>query len=120
MKPPKIEMTNTAIRMGETVTDANMIVQLTVGELRALVRDEVRSALSERGGPPVPQIGKWVDVATAAKVFGCTPQSIRNWIRAGAPARQIGTSTHPQFRIRLEEFETWMPALHENRGVATK
>lgn len=79
-----------------------MVVQLTVGELRALVREEIQGALSARK-----DVGRWVDVAKAAEIFGCTPQTVRNWIRNGAPAKQVGTSTHPSYRIDLAEFNQW-------------
>jgi len=55
-------------------------------------------------------VSQWLDVAAAAKHFGCTAQTIRNWIRLGAPARQIGTSAHPQFRLDLVEFDGWVRA----------
>lgn len=81
-----------------------MLVQLTVGELRQLIRDEV-----ERLKAVVPAVpSRWLDVGKAAKHFGCTTQTIRSWIKLGAPARQVGSTAHPQYRIELLEFEAWV------------
>lgn len=92
-------------------TDDQLLVTLTVADLRRLVREEVAALRN----PQPEQPSQWVDVATAAERYACTPQTIRNWIRAGAPARQIGTAEHPQFRIHLEQFDAWMEALHARR-----
>jgi transposase-like protein len=82
-----------------------MVVQLTTAELRALIRAEVERGLRENSPPPP---SRWIDVSAAAKQFGCTTQTIRNWIALGAPARQIGASAHPVYRIELAEFEAWV------------
>lgn len=93
--------------MGAPELDDRMVVQLTLGELRLVIRAEVERA--GRGGSPA-QASRWCDVGTAAKHFGCTRQTIHNWIKLGAPARQIGSSAHPQFRLELIEFEAWVRA----------
>ena len=85
--------------------DQKMLVLLTVGELRQLVRGEVERALRNKATPP-----RWVDVGAAGKYFGCSTQTIRNWIRLGGPARQIGSTSRPQYRIELVEFEAWVLA----------
>lgn len=85
--------------------DTRMSVQLTVGELRDLIRAEVERGLRTGTVATTP---RWIDVGAAAKHFTCTTQTIRNWIKLGAPARQIGSSAHPQYRIELAEFEAWV------------
>lgn len=94
-----------------TPSDApdRMVVQLTLGELRALIRDELERGLRS-GTPPsaAPSPPRWVDVGYAAKHFGCSTQTIRNWIKLGAPAKQIGSTAHPQYRFELTEFEAWV------------
>ena len=86
--------------------DDKMIVTLSVGELRAVVRDEV-----ERLKAVVPQLpSKWVDTPKAAEHFGCTTQTIRNWIEQGAPATQVGTGARPKYRIELHALEAWCRA----------
>lgn len=85
--------------------DNDMIVTLKLGDLRRLMREEIREGL--RAAPPS-NTQRWVDVAAAAKHFGRTTQTIRNWIRLGAPASQIGTSSHPEYSIELAEFEAWV------------
>lgn len=95
------ESTVTALR--ET-TDGRMVVQLTAADLRELVRAEMCRALQAAEKPT----SRWTDVTHAAKHFGCTSQTIRNWIKLGAPARQIGSTSHPQFRLELLEFEAWV------------
>jgi hypothetical protein len=90
--------------------DERMSVQLTVGELRALIRDEVervvRSGVQPAAAPSPAH--RWVDVGFAAEYFGCSTQTIRNWIKLGAPAKQIGSTAHPQYRFELAEFEAWV------------
>jgi hypothetical protein len=87
-----------------SIDDERMIVTLTVGELRALIRDGIeRHSKAARSAE-----SKWADATTAAKHFGVTRQTIRSWVRLGAPATQIGTSTHPQYRIDLVEFDRWV------------
>ena len=100
----------------EKADDPRMVVQLSVADLRSLVRDEVQRGMQQQVQQLEQVPGKWVDVSTAAKYFGRTSQTIRNWIKDGAPAKQIGTSARPQFRIHLEQFEAWMAALHQQRG----
>lgn len=83
-----------------------MVVQLTASDLRQLIRGELEQFQRESAAP-VPE-SKWADATTAAKHFGVTRQTIRSWVRLGAPATQIGTSTHPQYRIDLVEFDRWV------------
>ncbi len=90
-------------------TQETLLVQLTVGELKGVIRDAVRDAVREfkrcalTGSP-------YIDTETAAKNFGVDPRTIRNWIHRGAPAVQIGRD----YRIRLPELERWVDA---NRGL---
>jgi len=83
-----------------------MLVTMTMGELRMVIRDEVQTALKAEKSP----IGKWLTVGSAAEYFGTTRQTIHNWIKQGAPARQIGASGRPIYRIELPEFEAWVRA----------
>jgi hypothetical protein len=85
--------------------DGTMLVQLTAADLRAMIRAEVERTIRSNAPPPP---SRWIDVSTAAKQFGCTTQTIRNWIALGAPAAQIGTSSCPVYRIELVEFEAWV------------
>lgn len=84
-----------------------MVVQLTASELRELIlttlEQHQRAANSGTSAP-----SRWIDATDAAKHFGCSSQTIRNWIKQGAPATQIGSSAHPVFRIDLVQFETWV------------
>lgn len=84
--------------------DDRFVVHVTLGELRLLIRDEVERGLHTSK----PTTARWCDVGAAAKHFGCTRQTIHNWIKLGAPARQIGDSAHPQYRLELAEFEAWV------------
>jgi|1185.fasta_scaffold489964_1 hypothetical protein len=88
-----------------SLDDDKLLVQLTAADLRAMIRAEVERSL--RSSAPAPA-SRWIDVSTAAKVFGCTTQTIRNWIALGAPAAQIGSSGCPVYRIELSEFEAWV------------
>jgi hypothetical protein len=88
-----------------TVPDDRMLVQLTVAEMRELIRTEVELLL--KSTPPL-TTPRWIKVEVAAKYFGCTPMTIRNWIGLGAPAAQIGAASHPQYRIELAKFEAWV------------
>jgi hypothetical protein len=83
------------------------IVQLSASELRTLIRDELEHFRASNSNMSECQ---WTDTDGAAKHFAVTGQTIRNWIRIGAPARQIGTSAHPQLRIDLVEFDRWVRA----------
>lgn len=89
--------------------DATMIVTLTAGQLRALIREEVALAVEKIAQVKPPSVSeRWVDVAGAAAHFKCSPQTIRNWIAKGAPARSFGPAQHPMLRIDLTEFEAWV------------
>lgn len=85
--------------------DDRYVVHVTLGELRTLIRAEVERGL--QGMKQLPA-SRWCDAGVAAKHFGCTTQTIRNWIKLGAPARQVGSTAHPQYRIELVEFENWV------------
>lgn len=86
------------------------IVVVTLAELRQLVREEIREALAEH---PAERVGRWVDVQKAAEHFDCTPETVRNWIKAGAPARQVGAADRPSYRIDLAEFDAWARSNHQ-------
>lgn len=45
----------------------------------------------------------FVDEAEAARHFGVSPRTIRNWRQAGAPSHKFETSR----RYRLSELEAW-------------
>lgn len=72
----------------EVHDDVRMLVQISVADMRALVREEVERAVTNTIARTP---GRWVDVATAAEHCGCTQQTLRAWIKAGAPARDVGT-----------------------------
>jgi hypothetical protein len=101
-------------RAEDNVGDDKMIVQLTAGELRALVRDEMSRAARAiaEAKPPSPS-DRWTDVEGAAKHFKCSGRTIRNWIKQGAPARTFGPAAHAMIRLDLAEFEAWVD--HSNR-----
>jgi hypothetical protein len=105
MSKPQHNPAPTGVPANNNGGDDKLLVQLTAADLRALIRAEVEQVIAAGS---TRSTGRWVDVGVAAKHFSCTGQTIRNWIRLGAPARQIGTSAHPQFRIDLSEFEAWV------------
>lgn len=86
-----------------------MIVQLTVGQLRALLRDEVDRAVNRvmDAKPPV-KSPRWVDAEEAAQHFRVTSATIRNWCSAGAPHRRFGAGKSQRYRIELPVFEAWV------------
>jgi len=99
----------------DAAVDDSMLVQLTVGQLRKIMRDEVERVLerASEAKPPV-KSSKWVDAADAAEYFRVTPQTIRNWCKDGAPHRTFGTGKTPVYRIDLATFEPWVE--HHHRG----
>lgn len=88
--------------------DDKMVVQMTRGELRLLMLETAAEAVKRAGAAPARS--PWVNVEKAAKHFGCTPQTIRNWIRDGAPGQQVGTSARSEYRVDLEEMDAWVRA----------
>lgn len=97
--------------------DGKMLVQLTVDELRAVVRAEVERAVMHASEikPPV-KSQRWRDTDEVAEHFSVTPQTIRNWCRDGAPHRTFGTGKNPVYRIDLAEFDAWVEANHRVRS----
>lgn len=93
----------------ESLSDDKMIVQLSAGQLRVLLREEVDRAVSRvlEAKPPAKSI-KWFDVADVADHFKVTPQTIRNWCKNGAPHRTYGAGKATVYRINLAEFEPWV------------
>jgi excisionase family DNA binding protein len=81
--------------------DDMMIVTLTVGDLRALVRAEATAVLKAGAEPLRPQ---WVDVAAAAKHAGAHPKTIKRWIAAGLPATRLGRD----YRLRIDDLDAWL------------
>lgn len=96
-----------------------MIVQLTVGQLRALLRDEVDRAVDRvMGAKPPVKSPRWVDAEEAAQHFGVTSATIRNWCAAGAPHRRIGAPGKvQQYRIELPLFEAWVDESQPRTGA---
>ena len=96
-----------------------MIVQLTVGQLRALLRVEVDRAVDRvLGAKPPVKSPRWVDAEEAAQHFGVTSATIRNWCAAGAPHRRIGAPGKvQQYRIELPLFEAWVDDAQPRTGA---
>ena len=98
-----------------------MIVQLTVAELRTIMRTEVERVLSTlQVGRQPSRSDRWVDVSGAAEHFKVSDKTIRNWIKAGAPVRTFGPSGHAMIRIDLPEFEAWVDHAQRPREVETR
>ena len=96
------------------MTDEDMAVTLTVAQLRTIVRDAARDAVAEYVKPA----HQWADVPGCAKHFGCSKQTVRNWIERGCPARQLGE--RGEYRLRLEEIEAWLDTHKRGKLVAVK
>lgn len=94
------------------IDDDRMIVTLTVGELRALICEEIGGALKRYADGISVRTTRWMDIQMAAKQYGCTTQTIRNWIRQGAPAVSIGGG---MIRLDIAAFEAWVRAQKPRR-----
>jgi excisionase family DNA binding protein len=76
------------------------IIDMDAEDLRSLIRAVVREEI----GADVPRTKRFVTVREAADYFSVCPQTVRNWVKKGAPARQIGGG---EFRIELEALAEW-------------
>lgn len=86
------------------MSDVKLVV-ISVDELRVLIRDELGRVLQSR-----PDVPRWHDISAAAEHFGVNPQTVRNWIRAGAPAVQVGSPARPLYRLELRALQGWLEA----------
>jgi excisionase family DNA binding protein len=79
----------------------DMLVTLRRSDLRAMIREEVSSAVQLALEP---QRQRWADVEDAAKHAGVSPKTIRRWIAAGLPATHLGRD----YRLRISDLDTWL------------
>lgn len=70
------------------------VIDLTEGELRALIREELAAARS----------GELLTPQEAAVVARVHVQTVRDWLRAGLPAVKAGRRS----RIRRGDLDAWM------------
>lgn len=83
------------------ISDDTMLVQLTVGQIKDIVRAAVTEALERRSG--VRTDAPYHDVEEVAREYGVDPRTVRNWIARGAPAYRLGRD----YRIKRDEFDAW-------------
>lgn len=83
----------------EAAVDDKRIIDMTVGELRAVVRALLREEVAE-----VERAPKYATIDEAAEHFRVTTRTVRNWIGRGAPVRRLGGGT---YRIELDAMAEW-------------
>ena len=88
--------------------DNAAVVTLTIGQLREIVSDAVREALSERDKAPA-----LINLKTLAQKIGITERSILDLRKQGLPNTMIGDSP----RFALSEVIEWLQ-LKDVREIA--
>jgi len=87
------------------------IILTTDEQLRALIREELRTALGEARGADL------LSTEEAARVAGVTPKTVRDWIRAGAvPASRRGRR-HVVKRADLMAYLSGSRKAHDGRAL---
>lgn len=91
-----------------SVDNDRMIVTLTVGELRALIREEVQRALAERrGGAAAGPARSYIGPEELAKHFGVSRGTVHNWVRTGGCPHEVRGKI---VRFKLSDVEAWFAA----------
>lgn len=102
-------------RLPDTGRDDRRLIDVTVGELRALIADEVQRAVGERADDDAP-----VTVKAAAKALTTGEARLRRWCvdgcdECGALLPSGMTGDERGRRIRLTEAREWF-AIHRAAG----
>lgn len=91
--------------------DDTMLVTLTVGDLRRILRAELAATHRQTEPPP-----RWVDVKKAAEHAGVTTKTIHRWIDAGLPATHLGRD----YRFRIPDLDAWLEQQLVTRNAKRK
>lgn len=78
--------------------DDRRIMDMTEGQLRAIVAEAVRAANKTQ------PVKRFLTCHEAAGAFSVSTQTIRNWAKRGAPVRRIGGG---DFRVDLDALVAW-------------
>jgi excisionase family DNA binding protein len=81
--------------------DDTMMVTMTVGDFRKVVREETAAVVHEALDP---MQQKWVDIKAVASHAGVSVKTVRRWITGGMPATRVGHD----FRFRLADVDVWL------------
>ena len=78
-----------------------MIVQLTVGDLKALIAE----AVAEGAAKATPEQLEYLTLAQAAKLMGCDERTVTTYIKTRElPATKLGH----EWRFARQELTAWM------------
>jgi excisionase family DNA binding protein len=101
--------------MGESARKDDMLVTLTVEQLRSLIREEVRGELGNTNASST-----YMTVDQVAELLQVNARTVRNWVRSeGLPAMRVGA----EYRFRRENVVTWLedratkPGAHTTKHV---